>query len=282
LRAAPTHPDRPHWTGDRFAIHADLGRAEWPQTPGHVEAICKKEGIELVVVRREKGDLVQRIEERLNTVSTIDSTRPAKPFWPSAQQRYCTSDLKRGPIHKALRRRLPADALIISALGMRADESHARAKRPALTLDRKLTGQALRDLPPDEALAHYPDAGCRLVLNWLPLHGLDEAQVWQALGSSIDELARRRRLYAAGQHDEALHAWPAHVAYVFGNTRLSCALCILGSRGDLVNGARHNPDLLQRYIEWEKQTGYTFRQDISLQKIARLAQQPIHPQLSLF
>ncbi len=57
LRLLATHPDRPHWTGDLFAIHADLGRAEWPQTPGHVEAICKKEGIELVVVRRDKGDL---------------------------------------------------------------------------------------------------------------------------------------------------------------------------------------------------------------------------------
>ncbi len=45
-------------------------------------------------------------------------------------------------------------------------------------------------------------------------------------------------------------------------------LCILGSRGDLVNGARHNPDLLQRYIEWEKETGYTFRQDISLAQLA--------------
>ncbi len=73
-----------------------------------------------------------------------------------------------------------------------------------------LTGQALRDLNPDEALANYHrrreigDAGCRLVLNWLPLHDLDEAQVWQALGSSIDELARRRLLYAAGQHDQAL------------------------------------------------------------------------------
>ncbi len=28
-----------------------------------------------------------------------------------------------------------------------------------------LTGQALHDLNPDEALANYPDAGCRLVLN---------------------------------------------------------------------------------------------------------------------
>ena len=28
-----------------------------------------------------------------------------------------------------------------------------------------LTGQALSDLYPDEILAHYPDIGCRLVLN---------------------------------------------------------------------------------------------------------------------
>ncbi len=40
--------------------------------------------------------------------------------------------------------------------------------------------------------------------------------------------------------------------------------------------------VLKRRIEWEEQTGYTFRQDISLQEIARLAQQPIRPQLTLF
>ncbi len=47
LRLLVTHPDRPHWTGDRFAIHADLGRAEWPQTPGHVEALCKRRALSL-------------------------------------------------------------------------------------------------------------------------------------------------------------------------------------------------------------------------------------------
>ena len=165
---------------------------------------------------------------------------------------------------------------------MRADESHARAKRPAITLDRKLTGQALRNLNPDEALANYPDAGCRLVLNWLPLHAFSEAQVWHALDLSYSEIQRRRSLYAAGGHDEALEGWAAHPAYVFGNHRLSCALCVLGSRNDLVNGARHNPDLLQHYIELEKRSGYTFRHRTSLQEIQRLAQRPARPQLALF
>ena len=88
-------------TAPRFdLVHADLGRAEWPQTPQFVERMGLEVDLPVNVVQRVKGDLVQRIEERLDTVSTIDGTKPAKPFWPSAAQRYCTSDLKRGTIQK--------------------------------------------------------------------------------------------------------------------------------------------------------------------------------------
>src|SRR5215468_9758915 len=43
------------WTGDLFAIHADLGRIEWRQTPGHVQKMASKAGIPLVIVRRSDG-----------------------------------------------------------------------------------------------------------------------------------------------------------------------------------------------------------------------------------
>jgi 3'-phosphoadenosine 5'-phosphosulfate sulfotransferase (PAPS reductase)/FAD synthetase len=52
-----------------------------------------------------------------------------KPFWANAKIRYCTSDLKRGPIDKFYR---DYHGVIISAEDIRAQESSARAHRPLM------------------------------------------------------------------------------------------------------------------------------------------------------
>lgn len=263
------------WPGYAEAIHADLGRAEWPQTPEHVERIVAEAGLPLVVVRRAGGDLVDRIEARMNTVSTVDPTRPAKPFWPSAAQRYCTSDLKRGPIQKHTRTH--GSAVIVSAQGMRAAESSARAKRPTLIVDKALTSRHLLDTdddgkpvapPPAVALERQRAHGGRLLLTWLVIRDWSDEAVWRELGTSLADLDERRQLYAGGAKTAALRGWQAHPAYVFGNERLSCSLCVLACRSDLVNGARHNPDLLARYLDLEERSGYTFRDGLSLAEIA--------------
>ncbi len=251
-------------TGRAEVVHADLNEpdgtgAEWPQTPGHVEATAAVSGWPLVVVRRAKGGLVQRIEERAATTAGTD-----RPFWPSSAARYCTSDLKRGPIQMHLRRH-GSTALVVSAMGMRAGESHARARRPVLFVAPGVSAAAYDGLSPAEALAAHLDAPRgRLVLNWLPLHDWTEAQVWDELGTDAADLDRRRALHDAGHVDEALAGWQAHPAYVLGNERLSCALCVLGSRSDLLNGVRHNPELAARYAALEARSGYTFRQDLSI------------------
>lgn len=254
-------------------VHADLGRAEWPQTPQHVEEIC--EGLDLTVVRRAGGDLVQRIEQRLKSVSTIDPTKPAKPFWPSAAQRYCTSDMKRGPIHKH-QRALGRNDLIVSLVGMRAEESRTRAKKSPVTVEKKITAADLRNLKPDEALRRWilkkkretswSPAG-RLVLTWLPLHEWPIGDVWHWLESSTEEVAVRQELYRKGDVEAALAGWIAHPAYVFGNERLSCALCILGSINDLCNGRKHHPELFRQYVDLEDVSGYTFKEGLSLKDL---------------
>jgi hypothetical protein len=42
-----------------------------------------------------------------------------------------------------------------------------------------------------------------------------------------------------------------------GNERLSCVFCIMASRKDLANGAKHHPALFERYAALEERTGYT-------------------------
>jgi hypothetical protein len=59
-----------------------------------------------------------------------------------------------------------------------------------------------------------------------------------------------------------------------GNQRLSCAMCVLASRADIANGARHNPDLLAELVRMEEESGFSFRQDLRLGQLD-LTQAPI-------
>lgn len=248
---------RREWPGDIYAIHADLGRAEWRETPVEVERQCRSLGVRLVVVRRTKGDLISRWRDRMEKTAGTD-----RPFWSSAANRYCTSDLKRAPINKHLR----GHEHVVCAMGLRAQESTARAKKDQCGVRSKITTKRLKRVTPNEALDRWGQGG-RLALDWLPILDWTEAEVWGALGSSLDDLERRRTLHRLGAEREALEGWDSHPAYVWGNDRLSCAICILGSRGDLVNGARHRPETWRLMYEMEEESGWTFRQDVSLAEI---------------
>jgi 3'-phosphoadenosine 5'-phosphosulfate sulfotransferase (PAPS reductase)/FAD synthetase len=156
--------------------------------------------------------------------------------------------------------------LVISAEGIRAQESAARAKRAVLSVRAEITAAALQHLPPGDALA-YRSWKQRLAFTWNPLHKWVDEDVWSACGTSCADLARRRQLYTDGYADQALHGWPGHPAYVYGSSRLSCALCVLAKRNDLLIGARHNPDLFQSLLAMEQQSGCTFKHGWSLREL---------------
>jgi hypothetical protein len=96
------------WRGPIIALHADLGSIEWtgdPDTPGfrsspeHVKKIAADTGVRLVVCHRSDGrGMVEHWKARADKVGNT------KRFWSSAAMRYCTSDLKRGPMDVAVRR----------------------------------------------------------------------------------------------------------------------------------------------------------------------------------
>jgi 3'-phosphoadenosine 5'-phosphosulfate sulfotransferase (PAPS reductase)/FAD synthetase len=208
------------WLGDVIMIHADLGtRVEWQQTPDYVQKLAQRKGVPLHVVRWKHGDLIDRIWQRYYK-------DPSRPCWPSAQMRYCTADLKRGPISRELRRLFPSGN-VICAMGLRAQESQTRAKRPIFNL---------------RTDSSAPTKG-RFVYDWLPIHDWLEPDVWDCI----------RR-----------HGNIHHEAYSLGNHRLSCALCVLASLNDLISGAVHNPDTYREYCRIEAVTGYSFRKDFWL------------------
>ncbi len=191
-----------------LAVHAPLGEVEWPGTIEHIEATLP-EGVPLIFAPVASGKtLLQRVEER--------------GLWPSSKARWCTSDFKAGPIQRELRRYLKAHprfgGRLVNAMGMRAEESPARAgKAPWRRNDRM-------------------SAAGREVFDWLPIFGLSTEDVF-------------RIVREAGQ--------APHWAYAAGMSRLSCSFCILASRADLRRAAELRPELYRRYAEIERRIGHT-------------------------
>ena len=204
---------------------------------------------QIVVVHADLGDgvehlgvqdhIIANIEHPLHVAEPVWKDGSAKTLldaierrgkWPSAAQRYCTSDLKRGPCEKDIRRLLRESGRrdVISCFGFRAEESASRAKRPAWS-------KVARN--------------CTQSRDWFefsPIHDLTTEEVFEVIAQS-------------GQKP--------HPVYAEGNTRLSCVLCVLASDNDLKVGARLRPELAARYVELEDKMGHTFRANQSLRDI---------------
>ncbi len=199
----------------------------------------------LTIVRREQGDLLARWWQR-------HTTRPGVPPWSDARNRYCSSELKVGPINHWLRTWKPAGT-VICAIGLRAAESPGRARKPVSSQREAVSTRN------------------RHVFNWNPLHAISNVEVWEMLDVSQEHLQQVRqevrRLRSNGfyvQDAIARIGWAWHPAYALGNQRLSCSLCVLASRSDLLNGAEHQPDHYRDLVDLEIASGFSFRQGLWL------------------
>lgn len=188
-----------------LVIHAVLEEVEWEGVLEHIQATIG--GAEMILAR---------------PVTTFFQMVDRRQMFPSPKNRQCTSDLKRGPIEREIRRFLAArpqfGGLVVNCMGMRAQESSSRSK--------------LATLKPS---VKNSVAG-REWLDWLPLHEVTEEEVFQVIAE-------------AGQKP--------HWAYGAGMTRLSCCFCIMASQGDLRTAARLNPALYSRVVAKEKEIGHT-------------------------
>ena len=188
-----------------LAIHADLGEVEWE---GNLDHIRKTVGDVPVITAAAKSNFFEIVERR--------------GMFPSPSNRQCTSDLKRGPIEREIRRYLKDHpeygGLVVNCMGMRAQESASRAKKEVFQFS-----------------ARNSKAG-REWYDWLPIHALSEAEVFQLIAEGGQE---------------------PHWAYAAGMTRLSCCFCIMASTADLRRAAQLMPDLYRRYVETERRLGHT-------------------------
>jgi 3'-phosphoadenosine 5'-phosphosulfate sulfotransferase (PAPS reductase)/FAD synthetase len=152
--------------------------------------------------------------------------------WPSKMQRYCTSDFKRGPgarVITALGKNFNK-CNFLHVFGFRKDESTDRAKKIPFEKNQKLSTKK------------------RTVYDWLPIHDWTVMKIWQVIKK---------------------HKLPYHYAYDLGMSRLSCVFCFFCRKQELLIAGRANPKLLNDYVQVEKKTGHTFKQDLSLESIQR-------------
>ncbi len=202
--------------------HADLGEMEWVGTRNLAELQASLYGLRFEAIKRPQGDLLTHVEER--------------GMWPSNTARYCTSDHKRGQIRKVITkldrewRTIHAKPMfrVLNCMGLRAQESSARAKKVAFSSNKK--------------------AGCgtRTVNDWLPILDWSEDEVWSSIKDS---------------------GVPYHPAYDLGMPRLSCVFCIFAPKNALILAGKHNRPLLDRYVEVEERIDHKFRMDVSLAEI---------------
>lgn len=204
-------------------IHADLGDIEHANVKDHIKATINHDLMIALAYNKagEKVDLFDMIRARRVSLDTPTAKYPDArydaPAFPSSASRYCTSDLKTGPIWREIRR--DGHELVVNCVGIRGQESKSRGKKVAakgtLNINKKNTVNKKVD---------------REAYDWWPIAEWSIDQVW----NEIKE---------AGQEP--------HEAYANGNERLSCMFCIFGSPNDLRNARAKRPDLYKRFIDLE-------------------------------
>lgn len=214
---------------DRMVVvHADLGRVEWTGTRELAEEHADTYGLPFYAVSRPQGDLLDQVLDR--------------GMWPSSTARWCTSDQKTGQVAKVMTHLVkaldgqvrPSTGLttgpvrILNCLGLRAQESPARAKKAPFENEKRATN------------------GRRHVDRWLPIFEWTEDEVWARIAQ------------APTNH---------HPAYDLGMPRLSCCFCVLASKGALILAVQHNPELAQEYVAAEELTGHRFTMAHSMAEI---------------
>ena len=185
-------------------VHAPLGDIEWEGVQEHIENTIGD--LPLILAKPHTGwwDMIAR-----------------RGYFPSPSYRQCTSDLKRTPIEREIRRHSKAtgQTLIVNCVGLRAEESTSRAKAETWKVNKDGS-----------------KAG-RTWFEWLPIHTLTIDQVWKIIAS-------------VGQKP--------HWAYEAGMSRLSCSFCIMASAADLTLAAKLRPGLYRKYCQAERDMDQTF------------------------
>lgn len=146
--------------------------------------------------------------------------------FPGPETRQCTSDLKRGPIDTWIRRNIK-DPLVINCMGLRAEESPARKKKPRMARNKRQSNSK------------------RTIWDYLPIQEWTEARVLAYLEEK---------------------GIPLHPVYKYLN-RFSCRVCIYMSDHDIRQVSINDPEATKIISELEEQIGFTMKSGKSINEI---------------
>lgn len=205
-------------------LHADLGIVEHAGVKEHIRNTTDGLPLHIALKFNEAGDqmsLLEKVEER--------------GMWFDHRRRWCTSDFKTAPCNREIgriaKKHFPnGNQVVITCLGLRAQESTSRAEKASWRVHDKLTTKT----------------SLRRAYEFLPVQSMTEEEVFEL----IDD---------AGQEP--------HPAYAEGYTRLSCQFCIFQPARELQLSARRNPKLAQAYVDLEARINHTFKPTQSLAEI---------------
>lgn len=233
------------------AVHCDLAEEEWPETKELAAKQSALYGIRFEVVKRPQGGLLQHVLDRHATLQA--KGKAETPPWMSSDNRFCTSDHKRGQV-----------STLLTKL---ADESRKGVAPWPSATNRWCTSH------------HKSDQAAklltRLVRETKDRHGRNyRVRILNCMGMRAGESCARGKLlpFKLDKRNtngkRIVHVWlPIHYAYDLGMPRLSCCFCIFAPKPALMLAGLHNPELLDRYVEVEKKTGFTFRQELPLVEV---------------
>lgn len=212
-------------SGPQILVHSDLGRVEWKDSLPACERLADHLGLELMIVRRQAGDMLARWQGRwannLARYSDLSCVKLILP-WSTPSMRFCTSELKHQIICSALKKRFPGQD-IINVTGVRREESPARMKMPVASKTEKLSSKA--------------NTG----YTW---NGIIDYKIGEVLAS----------VERAGLD--------LHEAYTkYGTSRVSCVYCIMSSTADLLasSGCADNHEVLIQMVELEAASTFAFQ-----------------------
>ncbi len=207
-----------------YAVMADTGfehiapvtAADWARTR------CAEFRLGLTVVRNPKRTYLEMVEQR--------------GMFPSAQFRQCTSDLKRGPIEKFIRGL--QHTVVVNCIGIRAEESNARARLLPLTVNQSLSTRK------------------RTVYNWFPIYDLTLSDVlaWHWVNA-----IPLHPVYVPEYHKDRSTG-----GYL---KRLSCRVCIFSTDADLQAIHLHDRSAFDLVADLERKLNFTMRPGASLVQI---------------
>lgn len=223
-------------TGPFLLIHSDLGRVEHKDSRPACERLAHRLGVDLIVVRRQAGDLMDRWltrwaanVERYRELLCVKLILP----WSTPSMRFCTSELKTAIICRDLVERWRGQT-IIQVIGLRRQESFTRAQAPVIAWQPKLQSKTC-------GTQGY---------TWHPI-----------LGWRLEDVVQYHRM----------QDFPLHEAYTrYGMSRVSCAYCILASFADLVASATNpeNHDIYREMVDLEIASAFHFQSETWLGDVA--------------